>query len=106
MHAGAERGQDHHLALLAPAEVLALGGLLDELDAHLAEAVVDGGVVDDLVGDPEVGVGELLLRLVRHLHRALDAPAEAVRLRELKGDVAVDVDVTALAHLGDETACG
>ena len=56
---------------------------LDEVHAHLVEALVHRRVVDDFVGDPELRVGMLLARLVRHLHRALDAPAETVRIREL-----------------------
>lgn len=66
--------------------------------------LVDGGVVDDLVGEPDAIVGELLARLVGDLHGALDAPAEAVRLRQLHRHGAPRVLVPVLLERLDHVA--
>jgi hypothetical protein len=61
--------------------------------------------VDDFVGEPDALLGELLARLVRDLHGALDAPAEPVGLRELHGDGAPGVLVAVLLERLDDVAC-
>lgn len=67
--------------------------------------LVDGGVVDDLVGEPDALLGELLARLVGDLHGALDAPAESVGLRQLHGYGAPGVGVSVLLERLDHIAC-
>ena len=74
--------------------------------ARAAPHLVDLRVVDDLVGDVHALVGERVARLVRHAHRALDAPAVAVGLGELDGHVALHPEVALLAHLRDEAGAG
>ena len=44
--------------------------------------LIDGGVVDDLIGDMHSRLGVLLARLICHLHCTFHAPAVAVRLRQ------------------------
>jgi hypothetical protein len=61
--------------------------------------------VDDLVGEPDALLGELLARLVGDLHGALDAPAEAVGLRQLHGDGAPGVLVAVLLERLDHITC-
>lgn len=60
--------------------------------------------MDDFVGEPDALLGELLARLVRDLHGALDAPAEPVGLRELHGDGAPGVLVAVLLERLDDVA--
>ena len=67
--------------------------------------LVDGGVVNDFVCEPDALLGELLARLVRDLHGTLDAPAESVGLRELHGDGAPGVLVAVLLERLDHIAC-
>lgn len=67
--------------------------------------LVDCGVVDDFVGEPDAVVGELLARLVGDLHGALDAPAESVCLRQLDGDGAPGVLLAVLLERLDHIAC-
>lgn len=55
------------------------------MNSSRAVYLVDRGVVDDLVREPDALLGELLARLVGDLHGALDAPAEAVGLGQLHG---------------------
>lgn len=71
-----------------------------------APHLVDLWVVDDLVGDEQLLVGVCVARLVRHAHRALHAPAVAVRLGQLDGHVALHPGVARLAHLRDQAAGG
>lgn len=67
--------------------------------------LVNGGVVNDFVGEPDALLGELLARLVRDLHGALDSPAESVGLGELHGDGAPGVLVAVLLERLDHIAC-
>ena len=62
--------------------------------------------MDDFVGEPDALLGELLARLVGDLHGALDAPAEAVCLRQLHGDGAPGVLVPILLERLDHITCG
>jgi hypothetical protein len=54
---------------------------VQEPDPHLGQAPVDAGVVDDLAGDEDPALGELLPRLVG----VLDRPVHAVAEPELAG---------------------
>src|SRR5262249_14910806 len=78
LHRSAEGWKDNHIVLgdigVRLAAVVIAG---EEDETHLAQAVVDRGVVDDLVGDEDALVGIAVARLVSHVHGALDAIAEA-----------------------------
>ena len=54
----------------------------DELHVHLPQVVIHGGVVNDLVGDPDAFIRIVLTGFVGHGHSPLDAPAEAESLGE------------------------
>ena len=56
--------------------------MMQELDAHLLEFPVDVRIVDDLAHEQEPAVGELVAGLVRVVHRAVDAIAEAEFARQ------------------------
>mmetsp|Transcript_11511 Transcript_11511/g.26397 ORF Transcript_11511/g.26397 Transcript_11511/m.26397 type:complete len:262 (+) Transcript_11511:1078-1863(+) len=103
--ARAEGGQNDHVPLLHPRKVLAAAlHRRDELHAHRLQLCVHRGVVDDLVGAPDVLVGEEVPRLVGHSHGALDAPAKAVGIRKDKGDVADSEAEAVLAQLRHQLA--
>mmetsp|Transcript_93626 Transcript_93626/g.261956 ORF Transcript_93626/g.261956 Transcript_93626/m.261956 type:complete len:292 (-) Transcript_93626:2-877(-) len=103
--ARAEGGQKDHVTLLHPRKVLAAAlHRRDELHAHRLQLCVHRGVVDDLVGAPDVLVGEEVPRLVGHSHGALDAPAKAVGIRKDKGDVADSEAEAVLAQLRHQLA--
>lgn len=72
-----------------------LGSSAINASSHL----VDRGVVNDLVGDVHLLIGVRLSRLIRHLHRALHAPAEAVRLRQPDGNVPLRSDVNSKPYM-------
>mmetsp|Transcript_34864 Transcript_34864/g.58267 ORF Transcript_34864/g.58267 Transcript_34864/m.58267 type:complete len:362 (-) Transcript_34864:703-1788(-) len=80
LHRRTEGRQHRHVALAEAGEALGVGGGLHDGHVHLQQAVVDRGVVDDLVGYVDLGVREGLAGLVRHLHGPLHPPAEPVRL--------------------------
>ena len=99
VHTRAERGQNNHLSALHSTEILSVARLLDKVHPHLAQPVVHRRVVNDFIRDPQLRLRELFPRLVRHLHRAFDAPAEPVRVRQLKRDPVLDVREPVLLHL-------
>jgi hypothetical protein len=82
----AERGQDHDVAgghrRVAGGRIRSVG---KQADPHPLQASVHVGVVDDLAGEEDAPVGELLPRLVGVLDRALDAVAEAELAGQLQG---------------------
>ncbi len=59
----------------------------NEAHFHFPQAVVDRGIVDDFVGDPEALGGEVLAGFVGHGDGALDAPAKSEGLGEANGDL-------------------
>ncbi len=87
-HRHPEGGQDHHVLRrhLGVAPVM-VGGLGQDADPQALDAAVHVGVVDDLAGEEDPAVGELLAGLVGVLHRPVDPVAEA----ELAGQAQPDV---------------
>jgi hypothetical protein len=74
------------------------------LHPNCSAYVVDLRVVDNLVGDVELPVGERTLCLICHPNGPLDAPAVAVSLCQLDCDLALLPDIALLAHLSDQTS--
>lgn len=71
-------GQDDDIPVLDRLEILlALAQLFNKLDIHGRQVVVDFGVVNQLVGDVDPAVGEVIDRLVGESNASFDAPAKA-----------------------------
>jgi hypothetical protein len=49
--------------------------------------LIDSWVVDDLVGEPQLLLWELLPRLVGDLHSPLHSPTEPIRVRQLHSHI-------------------
>ena len=84
---GAKRGNHHDIAGIQARHFL-LGRLgRDDLDAHVADLIVDLRVVDDFAEQINGLVrGEIFPRGIGEVDRALDAVAETEFLRELDGE--------------------
>ena len=83
-HLGAKRGNDHHVAGLQPRHFFLRRLGRNDLDAHVADLVVDFRVVDDFAEQINGFVGrEIFSRGVGEVNGALDAVAKAELLREL-----------------------
>jgi len=104
LHGGAEGRQDHHIPAGDSREVLhaALHG--DEQHVHLPQVIVDRGVVDDLVGDPDPLGGVVAARFVGHGHGPLHAPAEAEGLGQFHAQAAVAQLMAVFTDAGDQIA--
>ena len=82
----AERRQDDDVVRRQRVERFA--GVAEEADALRANLVVDVRVVDDLAGQKDRAIGKALPRLIRVVHGAIDAVAEAELAREVHGEPA------------------
>ena len=82
----AERRQDHDVVRRQRVERFTRVG--EEADALRAKLVVDVRVVDDFAGQEHRAIGKALARLVRVVHGAIDAVAEAELAREVDGQPA------------------
>lgn len=67
--------------------------------------LINGWIMDDLVGNPDLLLRELPPRLVRDLDRTFHAPAEAVRLRQFHRYVSPRILVTVLLQRLNHIAC-
>src|SRR5688500_16694422 len=81
-----------------------LGRLREQADAHALEPAVHVRVVDDLAGEEDPAVGELLPRLVGVLDRALHPVAEAELAGQLQGHLARPRAIAELAQAVDHRA--
>mmetsp|Transcript_17256 Transcript_17256/g.38995 ORF Transcript_17256/g.38995 Transcript_17256/m.38995 type:complete len:435 (-) Transcript_17256:152-1456(-) len=109
LHRGPKGRQDRDVPLVHLGEILPavlLAAVLDELDVHLLQALVDARVVNDLVGDVQLAARVRAARLVGHLHRPLHPPAEAVGLGQADGHVADLAAEAVVAHLRDDAGGG
>ena len=73
-------------------------------DVHAPQLLVDVRIVDDLADEEDAPIRELPPRLVRVLHRTLDAVAEAELARDAHGYVADSEDPVTLAQHVDDPA--
>ena len=94
LHLRAEGGDDDDVLLGQAVEVVDAARFLELLDAHVAELVVDLGVVDDFAEEIDVVAGEDLGGGVGEVDGALDAVTKAEGLRQLDreavgGEVAI-----------------
>ncbi len=83
LHFRAERGDDDHVLLGQAVEVVDPARFLELLDAHVAELVVDFGVMDDFPEQVDIVALEDLGGGVGEVDRAFDAVAKAEDLRQL-----------------------
>ncbi len=76
-HADAEGRHDHDIAGGDVAKARhRVARVVENFDAHVAQALVDVGVVDDFAGQEHAAVGKLPAGLVGVVHRAVDAVAK------------------------------
>ena len=66
--------------------------------------IVDGGVVDDFVGDPQPLAWVMASRLVGHRDGPFDAPAEAKRFGQVNIEASMGELVAVIANRADEPA--
>jgi hypothetical protein len=104
LHAGPKGGENDHVALADPGKIFITVDDFDKLHRHIFEALVDAGVVDDFVGDPNALGGEVLAGFVGHGNGPLNPPAKTKRLSQLDGDIAPGEGVAAIANLLNQTA--
>ncbi len=86
----AERGDDNDVFLSEAVEVIDAARFLELLDAHVAELVVDLGVVDDFAEQVDIVALEILRGGIGEIDGALDAVAEAEGLRQLDGEAGAE----------------
>eukprot|EP00962_Isochrysis_galbana_P008663 scaffold2418_cov115-Isochrysis_galbana.AAC.3 len=92
--------RDHHVAVGDIGEALAFLRLLNKVDVHVAQQVVDARVVDQLVGDVHRLIRVRVPRRPCQLDRPLHAPAEAVVLGQTEDNGAVTLAPRHLAQRG------
>lgn len=75
--------KNHHIAILNNLEVLlATTDLIQQVHVHLGQAVVHLRVVNQLIRDVDLLIGEVLDGFIRKSNTALDPPAETKVLFE------------------------
>ena len=99
-----EGRQDHHVTGGHPGEILhsLLDG--DELHIHLTQMIIHGGVVDDLVGDPQAFLRVVTPRLISHGDGSLHAPAETEGFGQTHGEPPVGQSVAVIPDRSDQAA--
>jgi len=104
LHARAKGRKDHHIARVNDREILLAVPNGNEAHLHIPQLLVDAGVVDDFVGDPNALVGKMLAAFVSDRHSPLDSPAKAECLGEADGNVAARQPIAVVANFADELA--
>jgi len=104
-HSSAEGREDHHVLLVQILEPLVrppVEALGEELDAHLPEPGVHGGVVDHVPRQEDPAVRELLPGLEGVVHGPVHPVAEAELVGEAQGEVPGLEHVVAAPDLVDD----
>ncbi len=79
-------------------------GIGEDADFLRAQPIVHVRVVDDFAGEKDAAIRKLLSRLIRVIHRAIDAVAKPEFSGEVQRETARAMDESRLAHLVDDAA--
>mmetsp|Transcript_22701 Transcript_22701/g.27429 ORF Transcript_22701/g.27429 Transcript_22701/m.27429 type:complete len:226 (-) Transcript_22701:223-900(-) len=105
-HGSSEGRKNYNVTFCYTTEILVAVVFLNELHVHLSESLVDDRVVNDLVGNPDSAVLELIASLIRHLDRSFYPPAKSKRLSKLQSNVTPSILETSISHLSNYSTFG
>ena len=103
-HTGSKGGQNDHIPCFNLTKIFFSFVCRNKTYFHFSESLIDGGIMDNFVGNPNFFLGKMLSSFIGHGHCPFYAPTKTKGFRQSDGDIAPLQSVIILAYFLNKLA--